>query len=125
MELIVYRDRKQYRLCEMNKMKKSATGPISPEIVQKKQFNLVPVKPKSQEDKPWKTNNSSLRNAVSISKVDSNLQRNDIPRLVKVNRLQSLENGRPAPDNVKVSFSLQSEDLSNLRKNLLKFSLRE
>lgn len=117
MESIANRNRLQIRICEMNKMKKSATGPISPQNGQKKHFNVVPVKPKSLEEKQLKTNNSSLRNAVSIAKVDSNLQRNDIPRLVKLNRFQSSENGRPAPDNLKVSFSHQSKDLSNLKKS--------
>lgn len=94
----------------MNKMKKSATGPILPQIGQKKHFNTVPVKPKSQEEKPWKVNNSPYRIPVSISKVNSNLQQNDLSRLVKVNRVQSSENGRLVPDNIKVSFSYQSKD---------------
>lgn len=99
-------------------MKKSATGTISPQISQKKHFNIVPVKSKNQEDKPWKANNNNnntSRIAVSVSKVDSNLQRNNnnnVSKVEKVIRFQSPENGRPALDNIKVSFfSYQSKDL--------------
>lgn len=94
----------------MNKTEKSATGPISPRIGLKKQFNVVPVKPKNQEDKPWKANNSSFRNAMAILKVDS-IQRNDLSKLAKLNRFQLSENGRPAPDHVKVSFSYHNNQM--------------
>lgn len=106
MGLITNINRHQNCFCEMNKIKKSATGTISSQIAQKKHFNIVPAKSKNQEDKPWKSNNGSFRNAVSIPKVDSTLQRNDLSRLVKVNKFQSSENGRPAPDNLKVSLFL-------------------
>lgn len=106
MKSIANKNRNHFR--EMNKMKKSTTGPISPRIVQKKQFNVV--KPKSQDEKPWKANNSSFRNSVSNAKGESKLMRADLSKLVRVNKFQaSSENGRPAPDSTKVSVRMQFE----------------
>lgn len=91
--------RKRPRLCELFKMKKSPSMPVSSKQNIERQTSYVTNDSKSVDDKPRKTSSlSSVSISTSSTRTgrNSRLQNGDISKFIKVNRIP-LQQMKPKP----------------------------